>query len=946
MAITIDLSVLGNGNYTIEDDGTPGNGVSVVRDPDGNVVTFFAHPADSLTILSRAGQSISVNITDSLTTANFTVGSLTDASVRPDTINIGGVVTSGTVTLAANDTVNEWGNDGSTDVVAGTLLIEAGNGIAGDNALETQVSVLEAESAAGDINISNNTNVQIGGATAELRGLYTGTGNIILNNSGSVTLTDIDGVESVRSGGDLTINAQGSSANITSTVNRDALLAVGDIFLSAGQDVSFGTTGTDFDNDVRAGGGITITAGRDFTIDGFSDMAADDQGLGSNGGVSITTGRHILISDFNGVDASVGISSFTGTGSVVLTAGIGSYVYVSANSSAAIFSRSGGVTINADILYVEADSGITVGNGGAVEIGTRSPGRAINLGPVFDSGTALDISDVEIDRIFTDNLVIGSSTSGAVNVTSAISANIQNLSLWSTSNIWVGADLSNSGSLSLNARGNVTQTAASIINAPSLTINVDTPDHDVPGGQANLAGWIGGTNTTNGNADADTLNGTANDNLMNGLAGNDTLNGGDGNDVLNGGAGDDTINGQGGTADLASYATAGSAVTLNLAIVGAQNTGGDGTDTLTGVEGAVGSQFADSLNGDGGANIFYGGDGDDIVSGLVGNDALYGGNGNDSLSGGDGVDTLEGGLGNDTLNGGAGTDTASFASASAFVVVSLGIAGAQNTRAGTDTLTSIEKVIGSDFNDQLTGGTGNDRLEGGLGNDLLVGAAGNDTFFGGDGDDRIEGGAGDDIINGNTGRDTAIYSSAGSGVTVSLATDLAQNTGGAGVDTLNSIERLVGSNHADTLSGNTSNNVIFGDGGSDTISGDAGSDVLYGGQGNDQLTGGAGQDSFMFDAALNISTNVDTITDFTVSYDKIRLSEDVFTTAGAAGTLDAAAFRAGTAAGDSSDRIIYDSTTGNIYYDADGTGGIAQILFAQVTPGTLLTNADFIIGVP
>jgi Ca2+-binding RTX toxin-like protein len=355
-------------------------------------------------------------------------------------------------------------------------------------------------------------------------------------------------------------------------------------------------------------------------------------------------------------------------------------------------------------------------------------------------------------------------------------------------------------------------------------------------------------------------------------------------------------------------------------------------------------QGADTIDGGAGDDFIFGQGGADTLNGGDGNDYLSGGTGNDTLMGGIGVDVLDGGAGNDMLNGGLGSDTASFASADAFVVVTLATQGvAQNTREGMDTLVSIERLIGSNFNDLLYGGNGNDRLEGGLGNDFMVGGAGNDTFFGGDGDDRMEGGAGDDILNGNTGRDTAIYTSATAGVTVNLGITTAQNTIGAGNDTLNSIERLIGSNFDDTLTGNTSNNVIYGQDGNDVIFGDAGSDVIYGGAGNDILTGGLGQDSFMFDTALNALTNVDQIQDFRVHYDKIRLDSSIFTQAGALGTLDANAFHAGLTAADASDRIIYDSTTGNIYYDADGDGAGAQVLFAHVTAGTALTNADIII---
>ena len=111
MAITIDLSTLGDGTYTVEDDGTPGNATSVVRDPLGAIVATLVHPADAVMILSRAGQSINVNITDSLTTANFTIGNLLATSSRPDNLNIGGLLTSGTVTLTVQGSITATHSD-------------------------------------------------------------------------------------------------------------------------------------------------------------------------------------------------------------------------------------------------------------------------------------------------------------------------------------------------------------------------------------------------------------------------------------------------------------------------------------------------------------------------------------------------------------------------------------------------------------------------------------------------------------------------------------------------------------------------------------------------------------------------------------------------------------------------------------------------------------------
>ena len=102
-------------------------------------------------------------------------------------------------------------------------------------------------------------------------------------------------------------------------------------------------------------------------------------------------------------------------------------------------------------------------------------------------------------------------------------------------------------------------------------------------------------------------------------------------------------------------------------------------------------------------------------------------------------------------------------------------------------------------------------------------------------------------------------------------------------------------------------------------------------------------DNFVFDKPLSALTNTDKILDFSVIDDAIHLDNDVFTAVGALGTLAANAFRTGTAAQDADDRIIYDSATGNIYYDADGNGAGAHGVFAQVGAGVALTNSDFII---
>ncbi|MGQ7793183.1 M10 family metallopeptidase C-terminal domain-containing protein [Faunimonas sp. B44] len=376
----------------------------------------------------------------------------------------------------------------------------------------------------------------------------------------------------------------------------------------------------------------------------------------------------------------------------------------------------------------------------------------------------------------------------------------------------------------------------------------------------------------------DTLLGSGVANILRGGAGNDTLagrNGADslfgeaGNDVLDGGPGNDILNGGPGI-DEASYATAVAGVNVDLALAGAQATGGAGTDTLIAIENLTGSGFGDTLFGNGAANVIRGG---------AGNDTLGGRNGDDNLVGDAGNDILDGGNGNDILDGGAGTDEASYATSIGAVTVDLGVAGAQNTGgSGTDTLIAIENLTGSKFGDTLLGNGFANVIRGGNGNDSLTGRNGNDSLFGDAGDDILEGGNGNDVLNGGAGTDTASYVTAVAGVTVDLAVAGAQDTVGAGIDTLGAIENLTGSRFADTLFGNGFANAIQGGGGDDSLSGRNGDDILSGGGGTDTLDGGRGNDTLTGGAAADIfyfglkSFGNDIITDWQDGLDKVNVS--------------------------------------------------------------------------
>ncbi|MGE3941983.1 MAG: beta strand repeat-containing protein, partial [Alphaproteobacteria bacterium] len=206
--------------------------------------------------------------------------------------------------------------------------------------------------------------------------------------------------------------------------------------------------------------------------------------------------------------------------------------------------------------------------------------------------------------------------------------------------------------------------------------------------------------------------GTGNDTLY-GRGGNDHLLGGDGNDVMIGGAGADMHNGGAGT-DRAQYNDSPVGLTVDLQLP-ANNTGIAAGDLYAAVEGLYGSNFADDLRGDAGANTVWGG---------AGNDVLYGRAGNDHLLGGDGNDIIIGGAGADMHNGGAGTDRTQYNDSPVGLTVDLQLPANNTGIALGDLYAAVEGLYGSNFADDLRGDAGANTVWGGAGNDVLYGRAG------------------------------------------------------------------------------------------------------------------------------------------------------------------------------------------------------------------------------
>ncbi|MCK8682181.1 retention module-containing protein [Pseudomonas umsongensis] len=182
-----------------------------------------------------------------------------------------------------------------------------------------------------------------------------------------------------------------------------------------------------------------------------------------------------------------------------------------------------------------------------------------------------------------------------------------------------------------------------------------------------------------------------------------------------------------------------------------------------------------------------------------------------------------------------------------------------------DTYSASDNHGGSDISYQ-DGHT----LTGTAGDDTLVAGNGDAIIHAGDGNDLLYSGPGNDLLDGGTGIDTASYAHATAGVTVNLGETGAQDTFGAGTDTLTAIENLTGSNFNDALTGDHNSNIITGGLGNDVLNGEGGDDFLIGGLGNNTLTGGSGADTFQW---LNGTSGHDVITDFTPGADKLDLSQ-------------------------------------------------------------------------
>ncbi|MFH5948346.1 hypothetical protein [Roseomonas xinghualingensis] len=344
----------------------------------------------------------------------------------------------------------------------------------------------------------------------------------------------------------------------------------------------------------------------------------------------------------------------------------------------------------------------------------------------------------------------------------------------------------------------------------------------------------------------------------------------------------------------------------------ASNTPTNGNDEL------VGTAQADVIDGLGG---------NDLIRGLGGHDILYGGDGDDILDGGTGADRMEGGAGNDTYivdHGGdlvvelegAGTDLVQSS-------ISFSLAGLHVENL-TLTGTAAINGTGNSLDNVLTGNSAANRLDGGAGADRMEGGKGNDTYIVDDvGDVVIEWkGQGIDLV-----LSSVSFSMAGQHVdNLTLTGTAAINGTGNSLDNV-----LTGNSAANRLDGGTGNDILYGGDGDDT---------LIGGAGADRLVGGAGADVFQY---LTPNEGGDTIDDFVSGVDRLQISRAGFG-GGLSGTaLTADQFTANSAglATLAGGQFVYETDTGKLWWDADGTGTGEQIVIATFSGQPSLAATDF-----
>ena len=458
-----------------------------------------------------------------------------------------------------------------------------------------------------------------------------------------------------------------------------------------------------------------------------------------------------------------------------------------------------------------------------------------------------------------------------------------------------------------------------------------------------------------GTALADQLRGLAGDDTLIAYAGADLLIGGDGLDRMEGGEGDDLYiiervsdhrdaevvdRGTNGVDEIRVTETTTGTLTLYAGDLGLERavigTGTAATPVSTGVVSVnIDAALAPNgltLVGNAGVNLLVGSAYDDSISGGAGRDDMRGGGGNDTYIVDNALDAVTEGL-----NQGIDRVQTTLTHVLSANVEHLELTGTGAINGTGNALAN--RILGNAARNVIDGGAGADSLDGGAGADLylIVDAA-----------DHPAGEVISDSGSVATEVDEVRFSSTTSGTLTLRSGDTGFEQVVIGTGT--AVAAVTTGRAALNVNASAADKALIlgGNDGDNSITGTAFDDRIQARLGNDTITGGSGRDTIIFDTALNGTSNVDRLADFQSGVDRIQLKSSVFTGTGAVGaTLSAAVFRAAagaTSGGDADDRIIFNTTTGQLFYDSDGNGRRASVLFAQLQPNSivsLLGASDF-----
>ncbi|MCK0505532.1 calcium-binding protein [Aromatoleum anaerobium] len=799
--------------------------------------------------------------------------------------------------LAGNDTLNGEAGVDTLDGGAGTDILKGGLG--------DDIYLIDL-TAAGALQDTVTEALNAGTDTIRLRGSST--------NTTTVTLTlgaNIEHLDASNTGGSR-LNLSGNALNNTLTGNAAANVLNG----GPGADTLAGGAGNDT-----------------YVIDNAGDAVSEALDAGTDlvqVGIALAGGTYSLADNVeNAALSSLVAFSVTGnaldnvlTGNAAVNTLAGGDGNDTLNGGAGIDTLTGGAGNDTYVIDNAGDGVSEALDAGTdlVQVGVATAGGTYRLADNVENATLTSLVAFNLTGNALDNTLTGNAA-----------ANILNGG--------AGADTMVGGA------GNDTYIIdhGDDVVHEALNAGLDLVQVGIAstGGQFILAENV--ENATLISAVAYDLQGNGLNNTLNGNAAANRLDGGAGTDILQGGLGDDTY--------LVDLTAAGA---LQDTVTEALNAG---TDTIRLRGSSTNTTMATLTLG---ANLEHLDAGDTGGSRLnLSGNAL-----NNTLTGNAAANVLDGKGGTDSLNGGEGSDVYLIALATehpAAEIADSGTTGSDEVRFAASTASTLTLYAGDSGIERVVVGTGSGAtavtlgtaalnvnaaavmnalaMTGNAGANTLTGSAFNDTLDGGVGADRLIGGDGSDTYVVDNVADAVVETNATAAlggtdvVQVKIATAGGTYTLGANVENATLLNTT-----AYKLTGNALDNILIANGSANT---------LNGGAGNDILTGGAGLDIFRFDTTLNAASNLDTITDFRVVDDTIQLENALFTSLTATGALAAGLFRMGdgiTTAADANDYLIYNSATGALYYDADGTGSISALQFATLTPGLALGAGDFMVS--